>query len=248
MQFSDYQNMLLKVSSKTNGNAGYAAKSSIRHINRALDLKNTMPEVSAFLAITAEEEASTALFAALKNKRYVRAKELKKNNHLHKGGVYPFLILLGETIGIVNGELPVEMTFKIPNNTDNEVLRTRMFIGEFGGALNYAYPDPPLNLVSVDASGNAKDYLKDIRNAAFEKGIKSIHAYIKTVANIRNKMLYASDSSIPNVKNIAEMLQRHIGATFLIHAIYLFIAQQPKQKLVEECIDIYLKTLNQVES
>ncbi|EKO3892348.1 hypothetical protein [Vibrio metschnikovii] len=248
MQFSDSQNMLLEVSSQTNGNAGYAAKSSIRHVHRALGLKSTMPEVSAFLAITAEEEASTALFSALKNKRYARAKELKKNSHLHKAGVYPFLILLGETIGIGSGELPVEMTFNIPNDSENKILRTRMLIGKSDGMVHYVYPDPPLNLVSVDASGNVKDYLKDIRSVAFEKGIKSIHEYIKTVANIRNQMLYASDSSIPNIKNVDEMLQRHIGATFLIHAMYLFIAQQPKQKLVEECLDIYLKTLSRVES
>jgi hypothetical protein len=248
MPLNHFQKKLLDISSKTKGNAGYAARSSIRHINRSFELTNSMPEVSAFLAITAEEEASTALFLALKSKKYTEAKKLKKRNHNHKGGVYPFLMLVGETLNVKNHELPIQTTFEIPSDENNEVLRIRMFLGEFEGEDKFIDPDPPLNLVSVDPSGSPKDYLKDVRNVAQEKGIDSIYEHIKEVANIRNKMLYASDNAIPSVENINEMLQRHIGATLLIHMMYLFVIQHPKQNLVEECLNAFVKIQDRIES
>jgi hypothetical protein len=66
MPFNELQLKVLEKSSKTTGYGGFASKSCVRHLNRAFELKSTMPEVAAFLAITAEEEAATAIFAALR--------------------------------------------------------------------------------------------------------------------------------------------------------------------------------------
>ncbi|WOC28068.1 hypothetical protein LY624_19500 [Pseudoalteromonas sp. N1230-9] len=247
MVLTEFQKKVLEVSSKTKGPAGYAAKSSIQHLHRAFELADSMPEISAFLAITAEEEASTALFQALKNKKYTASKALKKNVHKHKAGVYPFLMLVGETLNILKHELPIEITFEIPSDENNELIKTRMFIGGVNGIDTYIYPDPPLNLVSVDPSGKAKDYLRDVKKVAQDKGISSIFGHIKEVANIRNKMLYASDTAIPCVRSIGELLERHLGATFLIHIIYLFVVQNPKQNIVEECLNVFMKIQHRLE-
>lgn len=83
------------MSSITKGHSGFSAKSSIRYVERSFELAGTIPEVAAFLAITAEEEAATALCLALKSKNYLRSNELKIHDHKHKGGLYPFLTLLG---------------------------------------------------------------------------------------------------------------------------------------------------------
>ncbi|MEQ2356444.1 hypothetical protein [Pseudoalteromonas piscicida] len=247
MMLNEFQNKVLDVSSKTKGHAGYSAKSSIQHLNRAFVLAKTMPEVSAFLAITAEEEASTALFLALKSKRYSSSKKLKQRDHKHKGGVYPFLSLMGETLNILKHELPIEVTFRIPHDADNELLKTCMLISKSDGNNTYLYPDPPLNLVCVDPSGKAKNYLRGVKDVAQEKGITSIFEHIKEVANIRNRMLYASDNAIPRVENIDELLHRHVGATLLIHMIYLFVIQNPKQNLVQECLNVYMKIQDKLE-
>ncbi len=45
----------------------------------------------AFRAITAEEEAATALIFALQRRRYPRANELDSYKHAHKAGLTPFL-------------------------------------------------------------------------------------------------------------------------------------------------------------
>ena len=155
---------------------------------------------------------------------------------------------LEETLNVKKHEFPIQPTFEIPSDKNNDVLRIRMFLGEFEGEYKFIYPDPPLNLVSVDPSGLPKDYLKDVRNVAKDKGIDSIYEHIREVANIRNKMLYASDIAIPSVENINEMLQRHIGATLLMHMMYLFVIQQPKQNLVEECLNTFIKIQDRIES
>jgi hypothetical protein len=46
------------------------AKNAIRHLEKAWDIKDIDPEMSIFRAITAEEEAATSIFIALKEKGY----------------------------------------------------------------------------------------------------------------------------------------------------------------------------------
>ncbi|AAO10891.1 hypothetical protein VV1_2535 [Vibrio vulnificus CMCP6] len=196
-----------------------------------------MPEVSAFLAITAEEEAATALFLALKNKKYNRAKELNKKRHQHKGGVYPFLSLLKETILALKEGPTYELIIEEGPKASLLKLRHIIFID---GEYRYFYPDPPLNLFSLDSMGKAQDYFEGVKSIAVERGILSIRDHIEKVANIRNTILYASDSSLPNVSNVEEMLSRHIGAALIIQMIYLLVVQNKKQNLVEQCLDVFL--------
>ncbi|NNO00287.1 hypothetical protein FKQ62_12625 [Vibrio sp. B1-2] len=239
MGLSDFQKKVFEMSSATKGHAGFAAKSSIRYVERAFELSGVMPEVAAFLAITAEEEAATALFIALKNKKYLRSQELKMYDHKHKGGLYPFLTLLGVALRL--SEVPYQ--FVIENHNGRDVLKTQLPFGDF-----FIQPDPPLNQISVDASGNRKDFLLEVRSVATERGITSISQYIKDTANKRNLLLYASASSLPRVENVIAELQRHIGATIVIHIIYLLVIQHSKQNLVEECVDVYLKVQHNLKN
>lgn len=62
-------------------------------------------------------------------------------------------------------------------------------------------PEPPLGLVSTGPDGKVRDYAKEVRSVASEKGIESIFVYIKGLANERNKMLYATDSSLPKAED-----------------------------------------------
>ncbi|MDS1810022.1 hypothetical protein DOT35_22860 [Vibrio vulnificus] len=239
MGLSDFQKKVFEMSSSTKGHSGFAAKSSIRYVERAFELARTMPEVAAFLAITAEEEAATALFIALKSKGYLRSNELRMHDHKYKGGLYPFLTLLGVALKV--SEIPYQLVVESCNGRD--ILKTQLQIGDFS-----FQPEPPFSQVNVDASGNAKDYLHEVRAVASERGITSIFQYIKDTANKRNLLLYASATNLPSVENIQSELQRHIGATILIHIIYLLIAQHGKQNLVEECLDVYLKVQHNLEN
>ena len=87
MNLTDFQLSILERAAQTRGAGGFSAKSCRRHIERAWMLKESMPEVAVFLAITAEEEAATALFHAFQKKRYKNIGRINKRNHMHKAGV-----------------------------------------------------------------------------------------------------------------------------------------------------------------
>ncbi|PLU07434.1 hypothetical protein BMJ29_02810 [Sinorhizobium medicae] len=54
--------------------------------------------MSFFRAITAEEEAATALILALKQRRYPGSEKLNPWEHLHKAAVSPFLDAVGNVL------------------------------------------------------------------------------------------------------------------------------------------------------
>jgi hypothetical protein len=108
-------------------------------------------------------------------------------------------------------------------------------------------PDPPLNLVSVDPGGNQTDYLKQVRSVASNQGINSIFEYVQNLANERNTMLYASDSGIPEIKNIDSTLKRHFEAALLNLIVYLLIEPYKVQNLVQESVDTYIKILHRID-
>ncbi len=68
-------------------------------------------EMAAFRAITAEEEAASALFHSLKRRRYAGAARLSPRNHVHKNAVAPFctavsrVLAATEEIGMKSGLL-----------------------------------------------------------------------------------------------------------------------------------------------
>jgi hypothetical protein len=243
MPFNELQLKVLEKSSKTTGYGGFASKSCVRHLNRAFELKSTMPEVAAFLAITAEEEAATAIFAALRKRKYNHASSFKVRDHKHKAGVYPFLKLLGEVLGPLKHGLPLNLFF----DEKDDALRVRMPIEIQGDRQICIVPDPPLNLVSVDPGGNQTDYLKQVRSVASNQGINSIFEYVQNLANERNTMLYASDSGIPEIKNIDSTLKRHFEAALLNLIVYLLIEPYKVQNLVQESVDTYIKILHRID-
>lgn len=227
MKLDKYQKALLQDAIKCRGKGGYASESAKRHFERALALKDEMPEVAIFLAITAEEEAATAVFAALRKKQYKGANRLKDKHHMHKAGVYPFIQLLAKTIGAIKHGVPLELYFDTKEEKPSDrILRIRMPLRFLGYEDLFLMPDPPLNLHSVGPDGVAIDYSKAIKEAATDQGIDSIFEYIQGLANQRNMMLYASDSGIPKVLNVEEHLDRYfkgmfanLGACLLISSI-----------------------------
>ena len=57
MELSKFQEQVLAHVFRTDAPGKHAARSAIRHLERAFKLVDEMPEVAVFLAITAEEEA-----------------------------------------------------------------------------------------------------------------------------------------------------------------------------------------------
>ena len=249
MKLDDFQRTLLQEASKTRGKGGYASRSAKRHLDRALALKDQMPEVSVFLAITAEEEAATALFSALKKRKYQGAAKLKDKDHRFKAGVYPFIKLLGPTIGAIKHNVPLELYFEAkPKKPTDGILKVRMPLAFLGYGDLSLMPDPPLNLHSVGPDGVPTDYSKAVKEVATEEGIESIYKYIEGLSNIRNQMLYASDSGIPRIDSVEESLEPHLKGVFANLSAYLLVEPHPKQNLVQEALTAFLNIQRRLEA
>src|SRR4051812_2704559 len=62
-------------------------RNAFHRIKRAWSLRLLDPEIAVFSAITAEEEAASAVISALKTKGYSGADILNPRSHPHKAGV-----------------------------------------------------------------------------------------------------------------------------------------------------------------
>jgi hypothetical protein len=247
MDLTEFQLTVLTKASKTRGYGGYASSSCRRHLERAWELRERMPEVSVFLAITAEEEAATAIFHALRKRKYDHADKLKGWDHRYKAGVYPFLRLIGDVLSPPEGSLPLTLYFDKEDQAKADILRIRMPISVKDGRQYCLIPEPPLGLVSKGLDGRVRDYAKEVRSVASERGIESIYEYIKSLANERNKMLYATDSSLPKIEDASAAYKRHSGAALLNLIMYLLIEPHKKQSLPQEALGAYLRILNRIE-
>lgn len=249
MKLDDYQRNLLKLAAQTRGRGGYSSASSAQHLKRALELKDKMPEVAVFLTITAEEEAATAVFSALRKKKYEGASELREKDHVFKAGLYPFIQLLGNTVAALKFGVPLELFFDPKKDQpDDAILKIRMPMNIPGREDLFIVPDPPLNLVSVDPGGKKTDYFSAVRKVANENGIDSIHEQIRKWANRRNRMLYASDSELPKVKDVEKWMLPHFKGIFANLAAYLLVEPHPKQNFVQEALTAFLKIQSRLEA
>lgn len=249
MFLDEYHRNLLKVAAATPGRGGYSSASSAQHLKRALELKEKMPEVAVFLTITAEEEAATAVFSALRKKRYKEAERLRDKVHAFKAGLYPFIQLLGNTVAAIQSGVTVQLFFEPKQDqTDDAILRIRVPMNVPGREDLFLFPNPPLNLVSVDPGGKKTDYFEAVRKVATEKGIDSIFEQTRKWANRRNRMLYASDSGIPKVKDVEKWMLPHFKGVFANLAAYLLVEQHPKQNFVQEALTAYLKIQSRLEA
>ena len=236
MDLTDFQKTVLEKASATRGYGGHAAASCRRHLERAWKLQ-------------AEEEAATAIFQGLRKRHSDWSKKLKSWDHKHKAGVYPFLRLLGGVLSPPEGSLNLNLFFDGSGKQNlAEILRIRMPISIEGGQQYYLVPEPPLGFVSTGPGGKERDYTQEVREVASEHGIESVFDYIKAQANERNKMLYASDTGIPEVENASEALQRHSKAALLNLIIYLLIEPHKKQSLPQEALYSYIEILSRIEA
>lgn len=79
------------INESAKGHSRNCARSAIRHIEMAWTIKDIDPEMAVFRAITAEEEAATAIFLALKEQRYESANKIKYKKHPYKLALEPFI-------------------------------------------------------------------------------------------------------------------------------------------------------------
>jgi hypothetical protein len=224
----------------------HCARSAIRHIEKAWEIKDIDREMSGFRAITGEEESVTAIFHSLKRRNYKASDKLKLRDHVHKSAMHPFLIAVSQAFDPVKAEM--QPVLELHTESDSKRFRVRVIIKGPDGKDLWVFPDPPLNF-NVKVNDKPLDFSDQFSLMATEKNAKDMFTAIKKAANYRNQILYASQNGIPSLLDpIDKYLLKRKDIIFLNLAIFLLIDPYREiQLFAQQALAAFLKMLNVID-
>jgi hypothetical protein len=232
----------------TNGLTKSCVRSSIHHLETAWKIQEIDPEMAVFRSITAEEEAATAIFIAVKEKCYKNSNKIKFKNHTYKQGLYPFIRSIRNCITKFASSplwpLGKNYSLEIDTNEENKTLKL-FFIAPNGMK---AYPVPPLNF-SISMNDKPYYFENEFLEIASGKNKKDIQKYIQEIANTRNRILYAAPEGIPSIDgNIEKILKAKQAKVFtLLRILALIYPYKQKSLFIQQALNSYLNVLGQIE-
>lgn len=250
LEVTKLEHQILESVKLLTGDVLHAATTSIIHLSRAYRLLAEMPDLAVFLAITAEEESATALFKLLRRMGYKDANKLKPNSHLHKAALNTFTQWMSAELRQNDQAPPHDFIFtsQYSKGKNTSQLRLRFKLKLEGiDEPKAVFPHPPLGFTYKDSNGEPIDYAKRIREIALDKGIDDIHSKFRELSNLRNKLLYASPTSIPGVNGAEHALKIYRTATMQNLMLILLIEPYDIQELVQEAIYTFVKVVYRVE-
>jgi hypothetical protein len=218
------------------------------HIQRAWAIRKVDPEMSAFRAITGEEESATAIFHALQRRKYAGSRGLRPRDHRTKSAVIPFLDALA--LAFANMEpLNLRPTLEIDTHRMHKRIQVRFTVRGSDGEERWAYPDPPLGFTTA-MDGALDDFTDAIHALATKRGVASLVKLIEKRANYRNRLLYATAGGVPKIVGAIEpgLLRRrdHIYRNLII---FLLIDQYSEHQLfVRQALDAFLRMMKLMPS
>lgn len=223
----------------------HACRSAFKHLHKAWVLHPIDAEMSAFRAITAEEEAAAAVIRALRHQDYPNASKLSDRNHVHKSALWPFITAVSNKMVEKNIAAP-----EILLQFDDEP-RIELYI-DIGKQAKLDYPlwgrpDEPFNFSMVsDRTGPFKlhDFSEELFALATENGARNIETYVNAGANKRNQLLYASEQGIPSVEfKDAYLLERRRRVITLLVLTIAIMQTSVHQLFLVQCLDALLRAV-----
>lgn len=245
MKLSAFEEKVVEHILKSSAPGKHAARSALRHLERAWKLVEEMPEIAMFSAITAEEESATALFHVLKRRRYKGARTLNLRSHLHKTALHPFLLAVGKLFAEVKDHYSPLFEFNSALSPDGaEHLRLRLTVRDGSGKPWWAYTTPPLEF-NVSVNDVVHRFEPELAQLATEKNAASAFEYAQTLSNRRNLAIYAAPNGIPHVDGSAEPFLIYRKSVVFSHLLaVLLIEPYPQQQaFVQQSLTAFLSML-----
>lgn len=178
------------------GRVKFADLSAIAHIRKAWELKDSDMHMAVFRSICAEEETATSLMASIKAQGYPESEKLHFYNHASKAGVIVFIKGVLDWVGdkFKREGFPFHLPIiKLTNDPGRPAMEIVLPLKAHGFAV---HPRPPLHLIT-QGQQTLQEMIGDIVRVRLEKKyIQEVHGVIKQRANLRNKLLYASDDAV----------------------------------------------------
>lgn len=245
MKLNSFEEKVVEHILESSAPGKHAARSALRHLERASELADEMPELALFSAITAEEESATALFHVLKRRRYKGAQALNGRNHLHKTALHPFLLSVGKLFIEFKDHYSPRFEFNSDLSHDGvERLRLRLTIPDETGKPWWGYTMPPLEFtVSVDDVVHR--FEPELSRLATEKNAASALAYAQKLSNRRNLVIYAAPNGIPHADGSVEPFLIYRKSVVFSHllAVLLIDPYEQKQTFVQQALTAFLSML-----
>jgi hypothetical protein len=219
----------------------HCARNAFRHLQGAFALARRAPEMAALQAITAEEEAASAVIHAIRRHKYIGSEQLNPRDHKQKNALYPFFSAIQAVLGNAEQELELRTRLIVEGKRLQIIFKANNIPGD-----KVARFIPPLHF-NISLGDVLHDFANELAGIAALKGAGSIKKYVEQRANKRNQILYASAGGIPWVTDLKGFLSAQRSHVRLHIAVYLLIdPYSEKQQFVQQGVIAFLKMLERL--
>lgn len=231
----------------------FRIENAFLHIDRALILLPIDREMASFRAITAEEEAVTALLTALRLRNYPHWKRLNTRFHTHKAAV--LIAVQAIQLNYSRGLKTIQLVVDIAKRRIDVKIPLSEF-GVHGPKVDdlCIQPVEPLDLLhtrqGVDgAPGYTDDFDMELAEIVTRSNASDLWQLVTTTANQRNLLLYASDSGLPKSQFTPSAHAYRKGRVIMMVALTIMVLQSSKhQATVIQAMRALLKMVSRMPS
>ena len=224
---------------------------ALNHSDAALKLLAIDREMASFQAITGEEEGAAALIRAIQLRDYPHASRLSIRDHQHKAAFIPFIAGVRNHFARGFSKLNVTLDYAKPR------IDVHIPLSELGVELSDKtlglQPVEPLDIRSMkpgpDGTEIPHTFAKELSEIAKGANYEGIKEFVKSQANSRNRLLYASDSALPKSKTTeAVLIARRRNVLVMLGLTVIVMQTRTHQALVSRGIEVLLEILDRLPS
>jgi hypothetical protein len=222
----------------------HAAKNALWHLNRAWKIHSLDPEMAYLRAVTAEEEAASALFASLKRRHYQGADKLRRDNHGHKCAVVPFFEAVARVLDESLKDCPLREPPAVLVNREESRLQLVLSY-KFMQPDEEGLPEPPLNF-EFTASDGPLPFAQELERRVKESGAASVERSLTERVKRREQVLYAVDTGINRLQepDVLSKLQVFRAVIFRLLTLTLLIDPYAERSpFIQMCLDAFVQVL-----
>ncbi len=237
-----FHRLLPKAIRKLSPEVRYRAENALDGFARAKALLPIDREIASFRAITAAEEAASALIRSLQLREYPGAHSVDLRKHPHKAAV-PFFLnaVRHEIAGDREIDLTVTLSADPPKLT--VALPVRQFVDLPDDLANvHLELADPLGMVGSRPGVAESDYF----DAAVQRvaGSRKVDKWIASEANARNRILYAHDGGLPcSQATLRSIEQRERSANLCLLLAIAVMQVDHHQGMALQCLAGFLKVI-----
>jgi hypothetical protein len=242
LPLTEIQSKISELVEQTPAPGNHCCRSAISHIKRAWTLRQMDKEMAAFRAITGEEESVSAIFHSLRRVGYVGADKLNPRNHVHKAALHPFLQAVKTNLAQAKVD-QLKPTLEL--NLDEKVskFKVRLSLPEEFGLNLHIYPVLPLDF-TLHHNDKLYNFVKEILQVTKQDTVETVVDHVRSIANTRNQVLYASQQGVPQVRELTDkFLITRRDRIFGNITLFLLIDAHPVQSFVQQALDAFLAML-----